>query len=244
MKLDNIRLVLMETSHPGNIGGCARAMKNMSLERLYLVNPLYFPDPDADARAVGAIDVLERAVVCASLQEAVQDCAVVVGTSARHNRRIGNLVLDPKACAERIALESEAAQVALVFGREHSGLSNEELGLCNYLLTIPCNEAFSSLNLAAALQVVCYELFMQTRRTDTDSQATPQGELATGHEMDLFYQHMEQALVDVEFIKAKNPRKTMRRLRRLYNRAQLEKMELAILRGIFNAMQKLADRGR
>ncbi len=159
MNLDNIRIVLVNTSHPGNIGGVARAMKNMGLSRLYLVEPRQFPDEQASWRAASAADILDNAVVTPSLNEAIADCQFVVGTSAR-GRRIPWPLLDPRRCAERMAEASASQQVAVLFGREDRGLTNDELKLCNLHLNIPTSADYSSLNLAMAVQVVCYELRM------------------------------------------------------------------------------------
>ena len=164
MNLDNIRIVLVNTSHPGNIGGVARAMKNMGLSRLYLVAPRQYPDEQADWRAVSAIDVLESAVVTETLEEAIGDCQFVVGTSAR-NRRIPWPLQDPRQCAGRIAKASAQQQVAVLFGREDRGLTNDELKLCNLHLNIPTSEAYSSLNLAMAVQILTYELLIPHRET-------------------------------------------------------------------------------
>ena len=159
MNLDNIRIVLVNTTHPGNIGGVARAMKNMGLSRLYLVAPEKFPDEQAVWRAASAGDLLDSAVVTATVEEAIADCQFVVGTSARE-RRIPWPLLDPRQCAARIDPLSQREQVAIMFGREDRGLTNEELQLCNLHLNIPTSDAYSSLNLAMAVQIVCYELRM------------------------------------------------------------------------------------
>jgi tRNA (cytidine32/uridine32-2'-O)-methyltransferase len=239
MGFSNVRVVLMETSHPGNIGAVARAMKNMFLSRLYLVNPLFFPHADATARAAGADDLLGRAQVCGSLEEAVAGCTVVFGASARL-RRIEWPSLDARGCGLRVAeVVGQGEEVALVFGREDSGLSNEELDRCNYLIHIPCNPDYSSLNLGAAVQVIAYEVAMAL------GASLPSGEgeeRASATEMDRLYTHLEQALVDIGFLDRDNPRQLMRRLRRLFNRAEVEKTELHILRGILTAAQKSARR--
>lgn len=239
MNLNNIRIVLVNTSHPGNIGGVARAMKNMGLSRLYLVEPRQFPDEQADWRAASASDVLETAVVTASLEEAIADCQFVVGTSAR-GRRIPWPLLDPRQCAQRMAVASDEEQVAVLFGREDRGLTNDELKLCNLHLNIPTSQDYSSLNLAMAVQVVCYELRMLL-----DSPSLPKTEDAewdtpftTRENMERFYSHLEQTLTDIEFLDPAAPRQLMVRLRRLYSRVRLDEMELNILRGILTETQK------
>lgn len=245
MNLDNIRIVLVNTSHPGNIGGVARAMKNMGLERLYLVAPKQFPDEQATWRAASAADVLENAVVTASLGEAVADCQFVVGTSAR-GRRIPWPLQDPRRCAERMADASASEQVAVLFGREDRGLTNDELKICNLHLNIPTSADYSSLNLAMAVQVVCYELRMlldadRLPSSEDDDWDTP---FATRDNMERYYQHLEQTLIDVEFLDPAAPRQLMARLRRLYSRVRLDEMELNILRGILTETQKWVRRAR
>lgn len=245
MNLDNIRIVLVNTSHPGNIGGVARAMKNMGLTRLHLVAPKQFPHEEADWRAASAGDVLQQAVVTESLQEAVADCQFVVGTSAR-NRRIPWPLLDPRSCAETIGRHSPSEQVAILFGREDRGLTNAELKVCNLHLNIPTSDDYSSLNLAMAVQIVCYELRMlavadQLPAQQDDNWDTP---FATRDNMERFYAHLEQTLVDLEFLDPAAPRQLMARMRRLYSRVRLDEMELNILRGILTETKKWVDRAR
>ena len=210
-------------------------MKNMMLEHLYLVQPKIFPSADATSRASGAVDILSAAKVCDSLQDAVADCSIVIGASARH-RTISWPLLTPRVCAEKLATEARKQQVALVFGRENSGLKNSELDQCQYLLNIPCNLEFSSLNLAAAVQVISYELFMASGLSeDVDSER--EDPLATGRQMESFYQHLEQTMTDIGFMHPDKSRSIMRRLRRVYNRAELDGKELDILRGILKMSQ-------
>lgn len=236
MKSDNIRIVLVDTTHPGNIGGVARAMKNMGLAQLYLVNPRRFPDAEATARASGADDVLRGSVVCTDLATALQGCRVVYGTSARV-RSIRWPQFNPRQAARAIGPESGAGPVAIVFGRENSGLTNEEMDACNCLIHIPTNREYSSLNLAAAVQVLAYELRML--QEDVPVQDAPlESEWATHEDMEGFYQHMQEMLLALEFMDADNPRHTMRRIKRLFNRSRLEKMELNMLRGVFKAVLK------
>jgi len=234
----DIRIVLVETTHPGNIGAAARAMKNMGLQRLYLVAPQRFPCADATARAAGADDLLGRAVICKTLSEAIADCKIVIGASAR-SRCIAWPEIGPRACAEKLAGEAEkpeTTQAAIVFGREHSGLTNAELDRCHYLLRIPCNRRFSSLNIAAAVQIIAYELLLATEK-ETAATTPSLSPLASSHQLESFYRHLQQTLFDIGFLHPDKTGAIMRRLRRLFNRAQLETKEIDILRGILSAAQ-------
>ncbi|MGZ5601471.1 MAG: RNA methyltransferase [Methylobacter sp.] len=244
--LSTIKIVLVETTHPGNIGAVARAMKNMKMHNLWLVSPKIFPSADATSRASGADDVLAGATVCQTLQEAVADCQLVIGASAR-GRTISWPEITPRECAEQIfSLTSGAIhispgdKVAIIFGRENSGLKNHELDLCHFLLRIPCNSEYSSLNIAAAVQVVCYELFVasglapQEEIVVGDKGGEP---LATAAQMESFYTHMAEALTDIGFMHPAKSKSIMRRLRRIYNRIQLDSKELDILRGILRMSQ-------
>ncbi len=232
----NVRIVLINTSHPGNIGAVARAMKNMCLDKLYLVEPKEFPSAEATARASGADDLLANAVVCSTLEEALIGCHFVAGTSDR-NRRIAWPVMAPRECAARLMAESATGDVALVFGREDSGMTNDELERCHYLVHIPTNSAFSSLNLAAAVQVLAYEVMMAEPLAKLVTEGDEARELANADEMESFFLHLEQALVELEFLNSNQPRKLMRRLRRLFNRARPDQTEVNILRGILSAAQ-------
>ncbi|MEM1113911.1 MAG: tRNA (cytosine(32)/uridine(32)-2'-O)-methyltransferase TrmJ [Pseudomonadota bacterium] len=239
MSPENIRIVLVNTSHPGNIGGSARAMKNMGLHRLFLVSPRQFPDEQATWRAASAADILDTAVVTQSLEEAVADCQFVVGTSAR-SRNIPWPLLDPRQCAEKVAAYSGQEQIAVLFGREDRGLTNEELRACNLHLHVPTDPSYSSLNLAMAVQIVCYELRMLQVAGDLpaspeDGWDTP---FATRENMERYYIHLEQTLTDIEFLDPRAPRQLMTRLRRLYSRVRVDEMELNILRGILTETQK------
>ena len=232
----SIRIVLVGTTHPGNIGAVARAMKNMGLTELYLVSPKVFPHEEATARASGAADVLERAVVVDSLEEALADCVYVAGASAR-SRTINWPSMGPRDCALRMMREAEHGKVAAVFGPEKSGLSNEHLDLCHTLLTIPTDPGFSSLNLAMAVQVLTYELRVASMLDEGpvfEVEAPP----ATGEEMEHFYTHLEKVLLDIGFMDPDNPRHLMRRMRRLYIRARPDKNEINILRGILTAIDR------
>jgi tRNA (cytidine32/uridine32-2'-O)-methyltransferase len=232
---NRIRIVLVETSHPGNIGAAARAMKTMCLSELTLVAPLAFPHADASARASGAVDVLEQARVVKALDEALEGCALVAGTSARQ-RGIGPPVLSPKECMARLHGATAAGQeVALLFGRERIGLTNEELGRCHILVNIPSNPDYSSLNIAAAVQVLGYEWMLAQGETPavSESDAVP----ATADEMEKLYEHIESAALETGFLDPKNPKHLMRRIRRLFNRAQPDQNEVHILRGLLSALQ-------
>lgn len=236
MSLSNIRIILLNTTHPGNIGGVARAMKNMCLDNLVLVSPCEFPDDAAMARAAGADDVLNRAQVCATLDEALETCRLVVGTSAR-SRTIAWPILTPPAAAQRLVAEAVAAPVALLFGPERTGLTNEQLDRCHYLVSIPANPEFSSLNLACAVQVMAYELWLAAggSKEGAGDDTSP---LASADDVQRLYRHMEEVLVQIQFLDLENPRRLMRRLTRLYNRARLDNNELNILRGILTAVQQ------
>lgn len=238
--LANIRIVLTRTSHPGNIGAAARAMKTMGLSQLYLVTPAVFPNSQADAMAAGAADVLAQARVCGTLAEALADTTLALGLSARR-RDIVTEVLTPPEAASQALTHAQAAPVALVFGNEANGLSNEELSLCQGLVTINANPDYSSLNLAAAVQVLCYEV----RQHWLAHASWPQPDLdaATGDDIERFYAHMESALGDLEFLNPGSPSKLMLKLRWLFARTRLAKEEVNILRGILTAAQ-VAKRGR
>lgn len=237
-----IRIVLVGTTHPGNIGACARAMKNMGVSDLALVNPKYFPHEDATARASGAEDVLRKAKLFASLDEALADCNYVAGASAR-SRTIGWPTVMPRECATRLLAESEQGIAAVVFGPEKSGLTNDDLDRCHTLLTIPTVPGFSSLNLAMAVQVVCYELRVSQLSGDCvpPLRDTP---LATGDELEHFYAHLESVLTASSFLDPDNPRQLMRRLRRLFARAEPDRNEINILRGILVSIDPSGSRGK
>ncbi|HWQ95415.1 MAG TPA: tRNA (cytosine(32)/uridine(32)-2'-O)-methyltransferase TrmJ [Gammaproteobacteria bacterium] len=240
MSLSNIHIVLVNTSHPGNIGACARAMKTMSLSGLYLVHPKVFPSAEATARASGADDLLAGAQVFETLDAALAGCGLVIGASARQ-RTIAWPELTPHECARQVIEQCARAPVALVFGREHSGLTNSELERCNALVRIPSNPDFSSLNIAAAVQILAYEIMLENLESAPEVPGDDAGP-ATAAEMEQLYTHLEQALTDIGFLDPANPRQLMRRLRRLFNRARLDKIEINILRGILTAAQrKLPD---
>ena len=238
----SVRFVLVRTSHPGNIGAAARAIRTMGFSRLVLVQPQHFPDPEATALAAGADDVLERAVVVPDLVSAIADCELVLGCTARR-RGVALEELSPRVAAGR-ALESAAAaaQVAIVFGNERTGLENDELMRCHAAVHIPSDPAFSSLNLAQAVQVLAYEL----RVASLDAAGTPQDAVrrsdppATTEQLEYFFAHLAQTLDDIDFHKGRSPRTILQRLRRLFLRSDLDQRELRILRGIFDDAQRMA----
>lgn len=235
MKLDSIRIVLVETSHPGNIGSTARAMKTMGLKHLYLVSPNLEPYRQAHEMAAGADDLIEQAVKTNTLAEAITGCHLVFATSARP-RDIALPGLLPSACAELVGQQSDDTQIALIFGREHAGLTNDELLQSHYHVNIPSNPDFSSLNLSQAVQILAYEMRMRLLSPQACVE-TGQDAPATIDAIEQFYTHLREVLIAIEFLKPSNPRRALQRLRRLFNRARLESMELNILRGILSQVQ-------
>ena len=235
-KLNKINIVLVEPSHPGNIGAVARAAKTMGIENLVLVKPKLFPDKQATVRATGAIDILERTIICDSLRQAINDCTFVVGTSSRE-RGLSCPEIMPRELGKRVWQELQHGNVAIIFGRESSGLSNEEMDLCQFAATIPTNWEFSSLNIASAVQVVCYEIFM-AKLEEFPITAEEEPQLATSAELEYFFEHLQEVLLEIEFLDPKQPKLLMRRLRHLYSRNRLTHVEVNILRGILSATQK------
>ncbi len=236
--LNNIRIVLVETSHPGNIGSVARAMKVMGITDLVLVNPQCERDGKTKALASGAYDVAYEAREVATLQEAIQDCSLVVGSSAR-SRTLDWPMLTSRECGEKCAQEAQQSQVAVVFGRERTGLTNEELQLCHYHACIPANPEYSSLNLAMAVQTFSYEIRMASLALE-QAQFPEQEQAEYPHHEDLerFYQHLESTLYDVEFLADNRHGQVMTRLRRLFARARPDAQELNILRGFLGKVGK------
>ena len=236
----HIKIVLDNTSHPGNIGATARAMKNMGLSRLALVNPVEFPSGVAVGRAASALDVLEQAEVVNTLGEAIADCALVIGSSAR-SRSLPWPMLTPEQSAAKLVKEGQSAQVALVFGREDSGLNNEELQLCHFHVQIPASPEYSSLNLAAAVMVLCYEIRRAVLRDEeADDKAEDEywdQERATVEHVEYFYEHLERVLIEIDFHDPDNPRQLMQRMRRLFGRVRIDAMEMNILRGILTNIE-------
>lgn len=235
---DRVRFVLVRTTHPGNIGAAARAMKNMGLKRLYLVRPEHFPDAEVTARAAGANDLLANAVVVETLEQALVNCRLVIGTSAR-SRTLPWPMLSPRQCAEKIALETGEDEVAIVFGQERSGLSNEELADCHYHVQIPTDPNYSSLNLAQAVQVLAYEL--RTIVIGEYNEPARTEKRATADAMHAFYKHLEKVLIELKFLDPDCPKQLMHRMKRLFNRAQVEELEMNILRGILSAIEKKSN---
>jgi tRNA (cytidine32/uridine32-2'-O)-methyltransferase len=249
-----VRIVLVETTHPGNIGATARAMKTMGLMDLALVGPRVFPSDEATARASGAADLLARASIYGSLSEAIADCGFVVGTSARA-RSVEWPSVDPRECAERTFDALEAGNgAAIVFGPEQSGLTNEALGLCTAHVQIPTQPDFSSLNLGMAVQVLCYELRMTALARRFPRQKLRAGEpavarqarpgradaarprLATAAELESFHEHLERVLTEAGFLRDEHPRQLKLKLRRIFHRASLDKNDIDILRGVLTAL--------
>ena len=233
--LHNFRVVLCQTSHPGNIGSAARAMKTMGLQHLYLVNPHSFPDAHATALSTGAADLLENAIVTNTLAEALSGCAYAIGMSARKRGLSHELVNVRTAAAKAIDIAS-TQPVALVFGTEMSGLSNAELDHCQLLAMIQANPDYSSLNLAAAVQIMCYELRMAAleKQNLPDDNLSPNArpEYATIDSLEAYYAHLEETLLHIGYLNPAAPKKLMERLRRIYARIRLEKEEVNLLRGI------------
>jgi len=240
MQFDLIRVVLVETTHPGNIGATARAMKTMGLSRLYLVSPQCIIDRRAHEMAAGADDVLQQAVVTDSLAAALSGTQMVFGTSARA-RDLALPGLTPAQVATLMVEKFDDQPIALVFGREHAGLTNDELMHCQYHVHIPTNPAFSSLNLAQAVQIMAYEIRMRALSPEPHTRNRPQP-LATADDLQHFYDHLTRVLLAIDFLKPDNPGRVEHRLRRLFNRTQLEAMELGLLRGILTQVERGLNR--
>jgi tRNA/rRNA methyltransferase len=227
--LSNIRIVMDHTSHPGNIGSAARAMKTMGLNRLYLVEPQRFPHADADALACDARDLLVNARVCASLDEALTGSVIAAGLTARR-RDLQNPCLDVREAARRLVEIAATQEVALLFGNEAHGLSNEELNRCQYVISIPTDSAYTSLNVASAVQIMSYELRMATlNAVPVTSEAAA---LAPLEDIEFFYVRLEETLKRIQFLDPDHPKRLMPRIRRMFARTQLEKEEFSILMGI------------
>lgn len=232
--LARIRIVLSHTTHPGNIGAAARAMKTMGLTQLLLVNPKHFPDPQATAMASGADDVLNSARVCASLDEALRGTRFAVAMTARR-RDLSHIAFDAREAAIAMIQEAEQGDIALVFGTEMSGLSNEEVLKCQRVAHIDANPAYSSLNLAAAVQVMSYEL--RVAATGGIESEEARFEAAAFEDIEGFYAHLEDRLIASGFLDPRQPKRLMERLRRMFGRARLEKEEVNILRGILTSWE-------
>lgn len=239
-KIKQPRVVMVETSHPGNVGAAARAMKTMCLYDLGLVLPKQFPDPVAFARASGAADILENAQQFNTLAGAVADCQNVVGITAR-NRKLSAPVVTPKELMQQMLYGSPQTQVAWVFGRERNGLSNEEIDLCSTVCTIPSNSDYGSLNIAAAVQILCYEWHVAQldMQHEASRESVSQGKaIAPVAEREGFYEHLWQALDKIEFLDKDNPTPLMRKMRRLFDRSQMSSADINILRGILKNVLK------
>lgn len=237
--LQNIRIVLIETSHSGNIGSTARAMKTMGLTKLYLVSPKQKIDEQAIAFSAGAEDVLHNAVIVDSFEQAVADCCLVVGTSARL-RHLQNSLVEPRDCAIHTLKQAKTGQVAIVFGRERIGLTNDELLKCRYHSNIPANPEYSSLNLAMAVQLICYELRMEWLNQQKEGSlpfSTIENTYPNFAELEYFLQRTENLYTSLGFIQNQG---VMQKLRRLYQRAAVEKNELNILQGMLSLVEDLA----
>ena len=253
--LDHVRIVMVNTTLPANIGSGLRAMKTMGLSQLVLVAPKTYPHPDIDALAAGAQDLIEKIEIVDTLEQAIQDCHLVFGTSAR-SRTIPWPLLDVRPAAkEALQAATQQQNIAIVFGREDRGLTNEELALANYHLTIPVNPEYGVLNVAQAIQVICYELRMAALEQNTQQMTVVPDDhmqlkqqqsmewdepLVTQKQMEEFYPHLEKMLTEIEFLDPNNPRLLPLRLRRLFGRIQLDRMEYHLLRGIFSRVQALA----
>ena len=231
--LHRLRIVLVEPTHPGNIGAAARAMKAMGLQQLWLVAPARFPSAEATARAAGADDVLHEARIVESVDDALADCGLVIGTTARM-RRIEWPVVDAREGACRSVAQAVETPVAVLFGRERSGLTNAEIDKCHALIRIPVAAHFSSLNVAAAVQIVTYEMRLAAHGRSVTT-AARQAPAATGDELERFYRHLEDTLVRIGYLDPAAPKLLMRRLRRLFSRAEPDRAEINILRGILTA---------
>ncbi len=242
MMLERVKVVLVGTTHSGNIGSAARAMKVMGLSQMVLVDPQCQVDAQAIALAAGASEIALNAQIYPTLEAAVADCGLVVGTSAR-SRTLEWPMLEPRECGEKLISEANQHSVAMVFGRERTGLTNDELQLCHYHVCVPANPEYSSLNLAMAVQLLSYEVRMAYLALQQSSQSsTLQEEYPRHQELERFYAHLEQVIMQTEFISAQQPGQVMNKLRRMLTRARPEAQEINILRGILTSVQKSISR--
>lgn len=243
--LDTVKIVLCYTSHPGNIGAAARAMKTMGLSQLVLVGPKNFPCEEAMVRSSGALDILENASVVETVEEAIKDCRLVIGTSSR-NRTLPWPLIEPREMAEIIDEKPQARPVAILFGRESVGLLNEELQLCHYHVNIPANPDYMSLNLASAVQIVSYELRLKSLENapiaEEEFELKDSENMATSEQVEGLYQHLEQTMTDTEFFDPENPKLLSSRIRRLFAKSQLNQGEINILRGFLASIEKYLKR--
>ncbi len=235
-QFDNVRIVLIEPKHPGNIGAVARAMKTMSLASLYLVRPADFPSHDAERRAVGALDTLNAASVVSRLEDAIGDCRLVIGTTSRA-RAHPHPVLSARACGKKLVREAtRQAPAAVLFGPERTGLSNRDLDACSFQLTIPTNPSFASLNLASAVQLLCYEVFLASGKLPAADSRT--AEYPSQSEMEYFYKHLESTLVSRDFLTEESREVTASKLRRLFGRSRPRAGELKMLHSLLKLMER------
>jgi tRNA (cytidine32/uridine32-2'-O)-methyltransferase len=240
-----IRFVLVRTSHPGNVGAAARAIRTMGFTRLVLVAPHEYPHPETTALAVGATDVLDNVVVVPTLVDAIADCTLILGCTARR-RGVALQELNPRDAANQIFAAPSGGEIAIVFGNERTGLENDELKLCHTAVHIPSDPTFSSLNLAQAVQVLAYELRLaslvaQAPAADASAKSDPP---ASAEQMEYFFSHLAQTLDDIDFHKGRSPRTIMQRLRRLFLRTHMDEREVRILRGLFDDAQRMARLAR
>lgn len=236
-KLNQISIVMVETTHPGNIGAAARAMHNMCFKQLILVDPQCPVGDIAYARSSGAHVILDQRKTVKSLPEAIEDCHLVIGLTARQ-RSLRWPELETDQIITKIQELGTDTRTALIFGREHSGLNNEEIALCNYMVSIRSNPEFSSLNVASAIQIICYEIYRSIQSTKPVIDAEPDEPPATAQDIEGYFSHLHQVLLQTEFIDTNNPGLLMQRLRRLYQRINLSKVEVNILRGILGSVEK------
>lgn len=246
MALENIRVVLVDPQHPGNIGAVARAMNTMGLDQLFLVRPREYPSYEADRRASGSVDLLQRARVVGETKEAVADCRLVIGSTAR-SRTYSLPVLDARRCGQMLVSEAATGvQVAVIFGPERTGLANRDLDLCNYSAKIPTSEAFSSLNLASAVQLIGYEILMASLAAspDADAEVAPTNgpdAYPSQAEMEFFYQHLARTLDERKFTIDERREATLAKLRRLFGRARPRQREIKMLHSLVRLMQRDED---
>ena len=235
--LNTVKVVLVGTTHPGNIGAAARAIKNMGIFNLALVKPKEFPSDIAIYRSKAAKDILENAEIYESLEDAIAGCKLIVGTSARA-RSVPWPVFNPRDAAEEMRKISKQGNVAIVFGREDRGLTNDELGLCNFHVHIPSDPKYSSLNLSQAVQILAYEIRLAYSKDEVINEVKWDVDLANNEQTERLIDHMEELMQDVEFYDVENPRKLLLRVRRFFKRSEIDVMEANIFRGLFSAIQK------
>ena len=252
--LKDCRVILVNTTHPGNVGAAARAMKTMGLSELYLVSDsTEIIDDHAVARASGANDLLENAVRVSSLKEAVAGCQYLLGTSARE-RTLSSPLISPREAAHEGINNYVASghKIAILFGQERMGLTNQEIALCHGQILIPANPEYSSLNIASAVQLICYEFrlaVLDLIKNNENEKTIPKNRvnkrdidiMADAYDMELFYEHLERLMLKTEFLDPKQPKLLMQRLRRLFSRTQVKEQELNILRGILSSSEKKVD---